>query len=162
MKIDLSKYRNIWWTDEYGEVFDDCNGNIKPFPDSKYVHYWTLFPNQITEHLDHYGYHPEGIYKLLINVPVIGDYVKRKIGRTFKPVANFTTTLSKASMRCAVEMVNSGDYDLDEALWVLAEACDRCTNALLNKYLGERYGYPEDSDEYRNDSTRCQFCEEDE
>ena len=61
--------------------------------------------------------------------------------------------------RKAVAMVNSGDYDLYEALAVLSQCCERCCNALWNKYLPEENeGYDEFSPEWYKANTVCDFC----
>ncbi len=60
-----------------------------------------------------------------------------------------------------IAMVVSGDFTLREAMYAVANACDRCRHALLYKYkdLHTRTdGYSEESDEYQKNSYRCNFC----
>lgn len=55
-------------------------------------------------------------------------------------------------------MVNSGDYTLEQAIWVFANSCERCMNTLLYKYLDGSDGYSEFSDEWKKANTVCDFC----
>ena len=56
--------------------------------------------------------------------------------------------------------MDSGDYELDEALVINATACERCSNVLDRKYLGKEYGYEEYSEEWQKCGTVCQFCKD--
>ena len=156
MKIDLTKFKRTWYEDANRNVIDR-DPRIGGIPDGA-EHYWSVFPCQLSEELSHVGYHPEGIQKLLIKIPVIGDIVKRKIGKTFRNVGTFHTTYCKLSQDCIVKMVTSGDYTLEQAIWVMTKSCERCGNALIYKYLDGVDGYAEDSDEYKKETTRCLFC----
>jgi hypothetical protein len=49
-------------------------------------------------------------------------------------------------------------YDLDKAIRIAADSCERCLNVLLYKY-GQNDGYKEFSDEWHRCGTECQFCE---
>lgn len=68
--------------------------------------------------------------------------------------------LSRSTGQLAVAMVNSGDYDLYEALAILAQSCERCCNVLWNKYLPGVDGYAEYSEEWQKCNTVCEFCRE--
>lgn len=60
-----------------------------------------------------------------------------------------------------IAMVVSGDFTLREAMYAVANACDRCRHALLWKYkdLHTRTdGYSEESDEFQHSNSRCNFC----
>jgi len=60
-----------------------------------------------------------------------------------------------------IAMVVSGDFSLKEAMYAVANACDRCRHALLWKYreLHPRTdGYSHKSPEYRDSLARCNFC----
>ena len=58
-----------------------------------------------------------------------------------------------------VAMAVSGDYTLQEALYAVAMACNRCRHALLDKYYPESgEGYSVDSKEYKQSGSRCKFC----
>ena len=55
-------------------------------------------------------------------------------------------------------MVNSGDFTLEQAIYVYANSCERCMNSLLYKYLDGKDGYPEYSEEWKKCNTQCDFC----
>ena len=57
-------------------------------------------------------------------------------------------------------MVNSGDFTLEQAIWVYANSCERCMNALCYKYLNGADGYPEYSEEWKKCNTFCDFCKD--
>ena len=60
-----------------------------------------------------------------------------------------------------IAMAVSGDYTLQQALYIVAMACDRCRHALLYEYRelhNSNEGYSVKSDEYQKSSCRCQFC----
>lgn len=59
-----------------------------------------------------------------------------------------------------VEMVNSGDYTLGEAILVYSKACERCANVLWHKYTQGKEGYEEYSEEWNKANTQCDFCSE--
>lgn len=158
MNIDLTKFRNCWWEDSNGNILE-TNLEIAECPDGdENFYFFRCFPCRVTTEASRYGYHPKGINKLLIKVPFIKKYIKKKIGKTFKFSLSCDTTLTSAdTQKCVVAMVNSGDYTLEQAMWVCANACERCINALINKYLGDG-GYDEYSDEWCKSKTRCDFC----
>ena len=80
--------------------------------------------------------------------------------RRFHHSVTTCCTLSEMSEKTAIAMVNSGDYTLREALYILANCCERCSNVLEHRYLGAEYGYPDGSEEYRHAGTTCDFCEQ--
>lgn len=51
-------------------------------------------------------------------------------------------------------------FSLHDAILVAGQACERCMNALMWDYSTPRAGYSIDSDEYRDNRTRCLFCDE--
>lgn len=57
-------------------------------------------------------------------------------------------------------IANSGDWNLRDAILVVANSCERCMNALAHKY-GLKWGYPEFGDEWKKTGTSCEFCESD-
>lgn len=159
MNIDLTKMRICWWEDEQGNILDiDPKRLPTKEEQEKYPLYHSCFPCQMHHNISHYDYHPKGIYKLLIKVPVIGKHVKQKIGKTFQDICTFNTTYRGGS-DCIVAMVNSGDYTLEQAIWIYANACERCMNVLCYKYLDGKDGYAEHSDEWVKCGTVCDFCE---
>lgn len=160
MKIDLTKLRHCWWEDENGNVLED-SPNVMPDEKQKekYRYYHSEFPCQISHNISLYDYHPKGIQRVLIKLPIISKRVKRKIGKTFASVGTFNTTYNSGS-DCIVAMVNSGDYTLEQAIWVYANSCERCMNALCFKYLNGKEGYEEYSNEWNKCNTVCDFCKE--
>ena len=161
MNIDLTKLRHFWWEDEQGNVLEESpNAVPNEKQKEKYRYYHSEFPCQISHQICVYDYHPKGIQKLLIKLPIISKTVKRKIGKTFRNVGTFNTTYNSGG-DCIVAMVNSGDYTLEQAIWVFANSCERCMNALCFKYLNGKEGYEEYSDEWVKCHTVCDFCKED-
>ena len=136
MTIDKSKLKiGLWYTDEDGNRIEHTGDLVKP-DNAVYAH--ACFPLEIREE----------IYKIRDD----GGYGEKD------HVITFTTHLSRPTGRLAVAMVNSGDYDLYEALGVLAHCCERCYNVLLYKYLKDDDGYPEYSEEWKKANTVCEFC----
>ena len=84
--------------------------------------------------------------------------MKWERGNEHYPLMTGNTHLGKLSQECVVAMVNSGDYELDEALVVMATACERCGNVLIYKYLNGKDGYEEYSEEWKRANTICDFC----
>ncbi len=68
----------------------------------------------------------------------------------------FTRT-STWSADLVLAITNSGDYVLLEAITIAAICCERCMNALAEKY-GLKWGYPEYSADWHKCNTVCQFC----
>ena len=136
MKIDKSKLKvGLWFTDENGEVIP-CDDNAVCPKGAVYAH--SCWPLEIRT----------DTYQIQEN----GHYGAKD--RIFTANVNMSRDMGKL----AVAMVNSGDYDLYEALAVLAQACERCTNVLLNKYLPEEDGYEEYSEYWYKANTVCDFC----
>lgn len=138
MKIDKSKLRvGLWYTDEEGNIIPNPHDAVCP-EGAVFAH--SCFPLQIREEI--YRIREDGGY---------GSKDK---------VLTSNVTLSRSTGKLAVAMVNSGDYDLYDALAVLAQCCERCCNVLWNKYLPEEDGYPEYSEEWKKCNTICDFCKE--
>lgn len=158
MKIDLNKMRHFWWEDEEGNVLELENNRLPTEEEKeKYCYYHSEFPCQLHHAISRYDYHPRGIQKYLIKLPIIGKRFKKKLGKTFNDICTFNTTYRGGS-GCIVAMVNSGDYTLEQAIWVYANACERCMNALCYKYLNGKDGYEEYSEEWKKCGTECDFC----
>ena len=160
MKIDVSKMKLFWWEDENGNVLELDEDRLPTESEMEiYKYYHREFPCILTHAISVYDYHPRGVYKFLIKLPIVGERIKRKIGKTFKDIYAFNTTYSGGS-DCIVAMVNSGDYTLEQAIWIYANSCERCMNALCFKYLNGKEGYEEYSDEWIKCNTVCDFCKE--
>ena len=112
--------------------------------------------------MSEYCYHPKNRFvKLLCKNNKIYNLLSKGKPKTFKHLATFTTTFGgDFSQRCIVAMVNSGDFTLEEAIWVYANSCERCMNVLLFKYLEGEDGYPEYSEDWHKANTVCDFCKE--
>ena len=137
MHIEKEKLKlGLWFTDEAGNYIP-YTGEIRP-EGAVYAH--SCFPLEIRE----------SIYRIRDD----GGYGEKE------KVVTFCTHLSRGTGRLAVAMVNSGDYDLYEALAVLAQSCERCANVLWNKYLPGEDGYEEYSEEWYKANTLCDFCKE--
>jgi hypothetical protein len=146
----------------------------------------TCFPLQITERTSYPGQkdckHPrkfvrrtggwvkgiKGCYCDACGCEKVGkDYIPfafmkwKDSGATFLDSKGFAsnTYLSKGAGKTIVAMVNSGDFELDEAMVVYAHACERCMNVLDHKYLGGDEGYEEFSDQWKLANTKCSFCD---
>lgn len=135
MNIDKNRLKiGLWYTDE--------DGNYIPYTDlikpegAVYAH--SCFPLELHE----------AIYKLRED----GEYGEKD------KVCGFCTHIGRDSGRLIVAMVNSGDYDLYDAIGVYGTACERCMNVLWNKYFPGEDGYEEFSDEWKKCNTVCDFC----
>ena len=161
MKINYEKLEKKYW-------FEDANGNevvpeaIKTkYDDSEAVYYHRCFPLELHDYIDEYCYHPKNpIIKFLCRKSrLFYKWISKDKPRTFKTILDGTTTFgSKWSQDCIVAMVNSGDFTLEQAIWVYANACERCMNALCYKYLDGKEGYEEYSEEWEKCNTVCDFC----
>ena len=143
MNIDLTKlHKHFWFEDENGNMFDEI-----PQDDDKkksYI-YKSIWPCTYTESWDSYAIHKK---------------INRKC-RTFQHLASFNTSYSQEGQKTIVAMVNSGDYTLEEAIYVYCNACERCMNALIYKYQNGADGYPEYSEEWKKCNTECDWCRDD-
>lgn len=81
-------------------------------------------------------------------------------GASSYELMTFHMHLCKLDDECVVAMVNSGDYTLREAMAVMAQACERCGNVLIHKYLNGKDGYEEFSEEWFKANTECGFCKD--
>lgn len=135
MNIDKSKLKvGLWYTDEEGNYIPYEEGTT---PDGAvYAH--SCFPLEVTEH----------VYKMRED----GSYGEKD------RVLTFNTNIGRGNGRLIVAMVNSGDYDLYDAIAVYASACERCMNVLWDKYLPGEDGYAEFSEKWHAANTVCDFC----
>lgn len=155
MNIDLNKFKTIWFELEDGTEVDEVPKDYKG-----YVSFWSAFPCQFTESMYSYIYRPRTWYeKLLVKIrPQLKEKWNVTKGRTYRPAHDFRTTYTGMS-DVIVAMVDSGDYTLEQAIWICAKSCERCMNVLSDKYLG-RDGYAEFSEEWNRCNTVCLFCED--
>lgn len=158
MNINIENMRHSWWEDEQGNVLDlEKYQSPTESEKEKYKFYHSCFPCQISHEISVYDYHLKGIYRKLMKLPIVGRKIKKKNGKTFRHLGTFNTTYRGMS-DCIVAMVNSGEYTLEQAIWICANACERCMNVLCYKYLEGKEGYAEYSEEWRKCNTECDFC----
>lgn len=86
----------------------------------------------------------------------LNDFKEKNFNSIF---TNVVTIGHEHAQRCIVAMVNSGDYTLEQAIYVFGHCCERCMNVLLHKYLNGEDGYAEYSEEWQNTNTKCKFCD---
>ena len=166
MNIDFTKLeRHHWFEDEDGNIY----GAMEELPDKDYFTYHVIEPCVYTESIDTFTCHPEYFHKnnpfyqaLLWFKPFRKLMLKiHRKDKTFKRLINSNSHFgSKFSQDCIVAMVNSGDYTLEQAIYVYCNSCERCMNALLYKYLNGADGYPEYSEEWRKCNTECDWCKD--
>ena len=188
MNIDKSKLKiGVWYEDKDGNVVNvDKDVYVEKDRYPEIVSYHTCFPLQVSHEIRFYYdnkdtcKHPLRFRKRTtgwvkgIKGCVCNACGKTKTGKSYIPFMlmpwdkgsdkydGFTSrvSMSRFSGKCIVAMVNSGDYELDEAIVVMAHACERCMNVLEHKYLNGEDGYEEYSDEWYKANTECDFCRE--
>lgn len=168
MKIDYTKLEKKFWFEdkdrkEIGNTDDAEWIDVirQAVPDSEPVFYRHCFPLEIHDCIDEYCYHPKDpIVKWLCRKSkTFYKLASRGKDRTFKRIWTGGISFgSKMAQDCIVAMVNSGDFTLEQAVWVYANSCERCTNVLLYKYLDGKDGYEEYSTEWKRANTKCDFC----
>lgn len=169
MKIDLTKLKMFhWFEDEEGNVYE-CKPDKDNLPDKDYFTYHVIEPCVYREEVSAFTCHPNyehennRLYQAMLNFKWFYRLMKKKYRKhmTFKPMYGFNTGYSSEfSQKCIVAMVNSGDYTLQEAIYVYCHACERCMNVLIYKYLNGADGYEEYSDEWKKCNTVCDWCRE--
>lgn len=152
MKIDYTKLEKKFW-------FEDAHGNEVSGEDPMACYYRHCFPLEMHQVLDEYCYHPKNpIIKFLCRKSVkFEKWILKGKPKTFRTILDCTTTYSSGE-DCIVAMVNSGDFTLEQAIWVYANSCERCMNALNYKYLDGKDGYAEYSEEWKKCNAECEFC----
>lgn len=165
MNIDLTRLKmGHWFEDEDGNVYTGLSENLPK--DKKYFTYHHIDPLTYTESVDSYTCHPEyehennSFYQAMLNFKWFRKLMLKKYSnnKTFKPLLKSNTTYY-AMQDVIIAMVNSGDYALDEAIYICATACERCSNVLAYKYLNGADGYPEFSGQWYRCNTVCDFCQ---
>lgn len=184
MNIDKSKLLTIWYEDENQHIIPSDPDSVEYY-DKSAVTKHVRFPCMIVEDVSLYHFqedvdkcnHPDDQI-----VPTTGwiDGVEgrkcklcngtqiRKVGEEWPskwdvealtPLIAFRTTWNDILV---LAMANSGDFTLHDAIIVATTACERCVNALCNKYLpnNKNNGYPEFSDEWKASGMHCDFCKD--
>ena len=168
MNVDLTKLKMThWYEDEDGNVYEaDPNFEL---PKKDYFTYHVVNPCVYTEHISSYTCHPQNyhknscLYQAMLHFKWFYRLMKKKYRNhmTYKPMLDLNTGFGSIfSQECIVAMVNSGDYTLSEAIYVYCNACERCSNVLLHKYLKGGDGYEEYSEEWKKCNTVCDWCRE--
>ena len=163
MEINLDKlHKHSWFKDEndneYENKFDDID-----LKDKDYLTYYSIFPLTMNEEVSEYCYHPKNVFVkwLMKKSAKFSKYMlhKHRNEKTFKHIFTGSTSYgTKWSQKCILAMVNSGDYTLEEAVYIYCSSCERCMNVLLYKYLNGEEGYAEFSEEWKKANTCCDFC----
>ena len=153
MKIDYKRLNQRHWFEDAdrNEIVCSENEDItevikRKYLDSEVIYHYSCFPLELHYYIDEYCYHPKNpIIKFLCRKSNrFYKWISKGKPRTFKTILGGTTTFgSKWSQDCIVAMVNSGDFTLEQAIWVYANSCERCMNSLLYTYLDGQEGYPE-------------------
>ena len=164
MVINLDKLRKgHWFEDNEGNVYDAMSDSFQT--DKDYLTYHHIEPCVYTEEVDTYTCHPEyenednRFYQAMLHFKWFRNLMRKKYKnhKTFKPF--FTThTTFYGGQKCIVAMVNSGDYTLEEAIYVYCNSCERCMNVLEYKYLDGADGYAEFGEEWQKCNTVCDWC----
>ena len=169
MKINLTKLKmGCWFEDEEGNVYTGHSPNLPK--EKRYFTYHRVYPCTYRHEVDSYCFHPQYLHEnnKLYQAMLHFDWFRRLIFKihekkntpfTFKRAYGSEMTYgSKWSQECIVAMVNSGDYTLEEAIYIYCNSCERCMNVLLYKYLDGADGYEEGSEEWKKANTVCDFC----
>jgi len=151
----------IWYEDEEGNMFDEDWGKIV---DPKFSRH-SCFPLAIVETVYFPKYEPRtkiGRALWVFSTPKrIFHWIhpeKYNTSWAFEKHFNIGSGVEKIIM----EMVNSGDYTLSQAVRLLATCCERCTYVVAHKYTNGEEGYPEFSEEWKDCGTICRYCKEEE
>ena len=187
MNIDKSKLKiGLWHEDFDGNMTKEyTNSDLVGKPDDEKIHsYHVCFPLEVIEKVRFYYDNKDTCnhplkYRKRTNGWVRGikgceckKCGKEKVGKSYIPFIfmpwskgsdtyegySVSHHLSNFCQKCIIAMVNSGDYELDEAIVVMANSCERCMNSLLYKYLNGEDGYEEYSEEWHKANTVCDFC----
>lgn len=127
--------RWIWYEDKDRNVYD-FGDRVPSKEEVKGMYYHTLFPLEITEHVD-----------------------KIEDDGSFNHLCDINSYIGGGNEELILAMANSGDYTLGEAIMLWSQCCERCMNVLAYKYLKGKDGYAEYSDEWKRCGTICEFCE---
>ena len=139
--MDISKIHllTLWVEDKDGNRVEvDCrDGSTAPV--ETHPHAFARFPCELTT-------------KIYERRPKDGGYGSRdRIGEGH---SSFNESLTLA---LATGANGQPKYRLMHAIIIAACLCERCMNALANQY-GLDWGYPLNSEQYKNNNTRCEAC----
>ena len=162
MKIDPKKFQYEWYENEYEHKISEQDARERMTD----YHFKTLDPLKIKLVDEHYhipGPDPEKEptkRKFYNALSWYASYYDGKHGQQTDITVKREIDISAPIWQnLVVAMAVSQDYTLQEALYAVAMACDRCRHALLDKYYPESgEGYSVDSKKYKNSDERCRFC----
>lgn len=182
MKINKTKLLTLWYEDEKGNKFiPDFTKNEPDFPPEEFRFQHARFPctlretvnmSVIQKEVDECDHEQEFVHKTGGWIDgVEGRECKKCCGTQVKKIEDAWPEKWDANgsrQICAGEsgwpedlvlnMAKSGDFKLSEAIIVAATSCERCMNSLAHKY-GLDWGYEEESEEWKESRTYCDFCE---
>ena len=183
MKINKDELRTLWYEDEKGNVIphdpEACEApkeavyQVSQFPNELRTTYLELIRQEDVDQCTHPRKFIRPTYGWIDGV--VGRECTRCGGHQVKHKWHFWPKKWDASgSRKAFEgichyggtdvilaMINSGDYNFEEAIIAYSTACERCMNVLAHKYLADDSdGYEEFSDEWMKANTVCKFCED--
>ena len=164
IKIDPKKFKYDGYFNEWDQEISDQAAREKMTD----YHYRNWNPLKIRTIDSHYyikgpDRESEPMKRKFYNaVPWYAAYYDGKHGQTTEIKVEKETDISDPKWQdLVIAMVLSGDYTLQEALYAVATACNRCRHALLHEYKEYHQhedGYSVDSKEYKNSGARCRFC----
>ena len=155
MNINYEKLEKKFW-------FEDSCGNEVNADDLNAYYYIRQNPLAFVKYVDEYRYYPRNpiIRFLSDRSKKFYKWISKGKPKTFRNLFVVSATYSY-EQECIIAMVNSGDFTLEQAIWVYANSCERCMNSLLYKYLNGKKGYEEFSEEWKKCNTTCDFCKGD-
>lgn len=190
-EFNLSRLeRGHWFEDNEGNVYLDPSFHLdsEQLPDGK-LFYYAIHPCVYSEEVAIYDYHPEDyhtsnhFYQAMLQFPWFKNWMKKRMAksdrytRTYKHLLTDTSSIGIVSQELIFAMVESGDYNLAEAFYIVGRSCERCLNVLIYKYLadwthlnrlrkvlGDDYsdtGYAKYSQAWHDAGTSCEFCKND-
>ena len=140
MKIKKEHLKILWYEDADGNILEHDNESYLCPKGAKFQN--SMFPN-IVRH---------NVLELIKQEDV--DKGRRCVGS--REIMSMNSSWPEDIV---LSITNSGDYTLKEAILICVKACERCLNVLAHKYKAGD-GYSEDSEEYKQCGTSCQFCRE--
>lgn len=181
MNIDKNKLCTLWYEDANGKRIP-CDDKelvqpegavyqISQFPNVLHTTYLVLIRQEDVDKCKHPRKHVAPTYGWKDGI--VGRVCKCCHGTQLKKKWHFwprkwdgtgsyelMTGHASWSEDLVLKMANSGGYTLKEAILVVAQSCERCMNALANKY-GLSWGYGENGEEWNKCNTSCMFCRTD-
>jgi hypothetical protein len=124
----------------------------------------TCFPLEIIDDFQAIYYQPKSkiVNYLCSKSGKFNSFIQKKYNSKKKMHHSFSCSMniskSKETQDCIINMVLTGDFTLEEALYVYSHSCERCSNALIYKYTNGEDGYPEFSEQWFKTNTCCPYC----